>query len=70
MALCPPPDAVVGLDEQVEVASGKSVAVEVRGATKVLLAPRKDVLHNPHHPSHVLELDWVYPLPCAQNCLQ
>lgn len=45
-----------------EVSSGRSAVIEVRGTKKVLLAPRKEVLHNPHHPSHVLELDWVYPL--------
>ena len=50
------------MDEHVEVAGGTAAVVEVRGNKKVLHAPRKDVPHNPHHPSHVLELDWVYPL--------
>ncbi|KAF2351084.1 Doublecortin domain, partial [Trinorchestia longiramus] len=54
-------NGVVGaLDDQVEIASGRSAVVEIKGTKKVLLAPRRDVLHNPHHPSHMLELDWVY----------
>jgi len=51
-----------GLDDQVELHVGRSAVVEIKGNKKVLLAPRRDVLHNPHHPSHVMELDWVYPL--------